>query len=462
MGKETRNVGLRPRALAVALAVALPLLFAGGVAQAKGLREAVETALTSNPRIYSADAVKRAAEQDVRRARAGYFPTIDLSAGVGPERTDTPGTRLLGGDETLTRSGATLQLSQMLFDGMATSSEVERQRARLDGAAALGADAREVLALQVTEAYLAVLRGEALVALSEQNLEIHRQTLEKVRIKVRGGLGQKADLQQAQGRVALAQSTLTARQGALRESREFYVKVVGEQAGKLSEPEANPSGALKNGAVDPALLEKAIRDAADSAVAENPRVRAATAEVSAAEASVRVARSAYMPRLSLDLVSTREKNVDGIEGRREQDAAMLQLRWNLFRGGADQAQEKANAERRYAAIDEVANVRREVTERVAAALTAKATSEQRRASLEEHVAASVEVVEAYRAQFELGRRSLLDVLNAEAELFSARSSLADARYNDILSYYASLAARGTLVKSLGVAAPELEAREDVR
>jgi adhesin transport system outer membrane protein len=129
---------------------------------------------------------------------------------------------------------------------------------------------------------------------------------------------------------------------------------------------------------------------------------------------------------------------------------MLVLRWNLFRGGSDLAQERALSERRYAAIDSAANTRRDVEERVAVALHAKATSEERLAYLREHVALSAEVLQGYKEQLDLGRRTLLDVLNAENELFISRSNLSSGRYDDLFNQYAIEAAKGTLVKSLGI------------
>jgi outer membrane protein, adhesin transport system len=129
---------------------------------------------------------------------------------------------------------------------------------------------------------------------------------------------------------------------------------------------------------------------------------------------------------------------------------MLVLRWNLFRGGSDRAQERAFAERRYAAIDAAADTRRTVEERVAIALYAKATSEERQTYLEDHATLSIEVLDSYKQQLDLGRRTLLDVLNAENEVFSARSNLIVGRYDDLFNQYVIEAAKGTLVQSLGI------------
>src|SRR5262249_21994218 len=97
--------------------------------------------------------------------------------------------------------------------------------------------------------------------------------------------------------------------------------------------------------------------------------------------------------------------------------------------------------------------RRDVEEKVAVAINAKATSEERLAFLQDYASLSAEVLDSYQQQLELGRRTLLDVLNAENETFTARSNLVAGRYEDTRNQYAIEAAKGVLVQSLGIRLP---------
>jgi adhesin transport system outer membrane protein len=261
-------------------------------------------------------------------------------------------------------------------------------------------------------------------------------------------------LQQALGRVALAGSALSARAGRLREVEANYVSAVGKAPADLTDPAPATATTLTSGAINPVLLTESIKQASETAATSNPSLNAANAEISAADAAVRGARAAYYPRLNVELSSNRNENLAGIRGQVDNDALMLVMRWNLFRGGSDRAQERAFAERRYAAIDTFADTRRTVEEKLAIALYAKATSEERLAYLQEHAILSLEVLDAYKQQLDLGRRTLLDVLNAENELFSARSNFVAGRYEDLFNQYAIEAAKGTLVKSLGIVPEE--------
>ena len=184
--------------LACAIGFATP-----GIAYAETLRQAIEMALANHPRVLAAAAQQRAAEQDVAQARAGYLPSIDLNLADGKERTDTPQTRATGASTVdLVRREAGLTLVQKLFDGKATSSEVERQRARLDVATSRLAETREEIALKAIEVYLDVYNNRELVKLANDSLGSHLGTQDKVRQRVQGGVSQRTDFQQAQGRVA--------------------------------------------------------------------------------------------------------------------------------------------------------------------------------------------------------------------------------------------------------------------
>ena len=95
-------------------------------AQAMNLSEAIQSTLDNHPEIHAAANSRLSSDEDVKFAKGGYLPTVDLLVGYGRERTDSPSTRALGNHntETLNYRDAELRLRQMLFDGFFTSSEV--------------------------------------------------------------------------------------------------------------------------------------------------------------------------------------------------------------------------------------------------------------------------------------------------------------------------------------------------
>src|SRR6185295_9607894 len=148
---------------------------AASVVHGQPLKDVIAETLKTNPKVLSADAVRRAAAQDLSQARGGYFPTVDVNFGSGRERTSNPTSRASTGQDSvsLNRTDQGLLVTQNLFAGGSTVSEVDRQKARLDGANSKLAETREEVALKASEVYIDVLRNRELVRLASDNLRAH-------------------------------------------------------------------------------------------------------------------------------------------------------------------------------------------------------------------------------------------------------------------------------------------------
>lgn len=437
----------------LALSVVLILVPAAQAVLADTVADVVAKALAFHPQVARADALARAAGHDVDNARAGYLPSVDLNGGIGLQNSSIK--QLNPNDNsTLTRREAGLSVRQLVFDGFLTQGEVARRRALLQAAEFGASDTRQSVAFDAVKAYLDVLVRRELLDLAQQNLSAHLVTRDRVADKVKSGVGQRADLQQAEGRVALARSTVVQRQGSLLEAETAYARLIGEAPGELAKPVRQATGMARDGEVQQASLQSAIDTSLAEAYEQHPALRQANFELEASAAAVKVAKAAYWPRVDVAGNLSRDANLAGVEGVRNTNSVMLQGQWNLFRGGADKAAQQASVERRFAAEDTVKDTRLAIQENVTIALKARATSEGRIKFLEDHVAASVATLDAYQAQFELSRRTLLDMLNAQNELFTAHSNLSAGLYEDLYNQFFVEAAKGTLTTVLGVGTAE--------
>lgn len=414
------------------------LCFAGflssGVA-AEPLRAVVEKALTTNPEVLTASANMKATEQELEQARAGYRPTIDVRGGGGREWSRNSGTSSDG--RTLSRSEKSIALRQLIYDGGFVSAETAKQLERLRAAEKRLFDVSSSIGQRISDVYIEVLKNEVLYSLAKENLKVHEDYLGKMGDRVKKGVGQRADLQLADGRMALAASTLTSREAALDDAKIRYKRLVGEAARDLSMPEP------VNRAI-PAILELAT----EISFANHPSLAAARADVDAARQAEASARTKLMPTVSLEVGATGNKNIDGTHGNNYDRTAMVVMNYNLFRGGADDAKIKETGERLTAAMETQNNVQRAIEEEVGRAWVALNAAKASLHHLEEHAKRTEEVKGAYQAQFEIGRRTMLDLMNAENELFQAKSSLTSGRYAVIQGEYRLLAAMGGLLKVL--------------
>ena len=169
-------------------------------AQAQSLPEAIQQALQAHPQVQADISGRRAADFQLKAAKGGYLPSIDVFAGYGREGTDDPSTRVLRDDHwtSLTRGESSVRLQQMLFDGFATSSEVARQQAGVDARAFGLLATTERTALDAVQVYLDVLRREELVRLAEENLKSHQRMFDQIHLRSARGVGSTADSDQAE------------------------------------------------------------------------------------------------------------------------------------------------------------------------------------------------------------------------------------------------------------------------
>jgi outer membrane protein, adhesin transport system len=408
------------------------------------MTQAVTSALKHFPDIRAAQANRRAAAELVDQARGAYFPSADLLLGTGREETDSPGTRFAGQEAHLNRRESELTVTQLLFDWGATEGQVRRFAERADGANYQVASAGEAVALRAGLAYLEVLRLRGQIAFAEASVAAHERTVRQVDTLVERGAGRRSDLQQAAGRLALAQNQLAQLRGQLTQAEAAYRHVVGEMPGALARPEL--ADRL------PQNIDRAIEDA----VAAHPTVLVAEREHSAAQADRDSARGRMAPRINLEGGVARNNNIDGVRGLNEERFLMLRLRSNLFRGGSDLARVREAEARVEEASANLGRARNDVERELRQAWASLAANRVRLPDLERHAELSVQVVEAYRAQFGIGQRSLLDVLNAEAELYNARGDALNGQVAVTADEIRVLAGVGTLVSALGVASPGVE------
>lgn len=409
--------------------------------EATTLREAVEYAVRTNSEILASANRRFAADQGVLQARAGYLPRVDLSAGAGRERLDDVNTRLLGtAGNTVPKRDTTLTLSQMLFDGFAVKSEVARQTARVDSSAYGVIATAEDVALRAAAIYLEVLRRQETVSIAQSNLEAHQRIFKQIKTLTEGGVGRRADFDQAKSRLAFAEANLIQEQGSLRDAQVSYIRVIGTSADTLvfSPP-------LE------AILPKDEITAIEAAVNSHPSVKSAEADVVVATALNANAKAALFPRLDLEVAATHGNGIG--QGATTERSLMLRLRYNLSRGGSDTGRINETNFQIQEARELLERVRGLIQENVSLAYNANVTAHNRLDLLRTYASASEATRDAYIKQFSIGQRTLLDLLNAENEYFTSRVAYVTGQYSQATSVYRVFSGMGQLLAHLKITLP---------
>lgn len=429
------------------LAIVIPLCMSVGIANADTLQEAVDATVKTNPDVLAATNERQAVAKEIDQARAGYYPTVDLAVGTGWEMTDNPSTRAAGkGEVHMNRDEASLNLRQMLFDGMETKNEVMRQEARTNSRAFGVYSAAENTSLDAVDAYLNVLKRQKLVELAQTNLEAHQRTHDQILLRAERGVGRKADMEQSLGRLALAEANLMSEESNLRDAETAYIRVVGMPPSSLSKPDS-PISQL------PATVDEAIAMGLEN----HPTLILANYDVESAQAQHATAKAPFYPDLHLEVGTRADHDIDGQRGMDKDITAMLRLRYNLYNGGKDSARREETAYLINQAAEIRNNTHRQVEESVRLSWNAWQTLKSQLPAREQHVQSSEKARDAYRQQFSLGQRTLLDLLDSENEVFRARSALVNTQYDEMFSMYRILNSMGMLLQSLSVELPEATA-----
>jgi adhesin transport system outer membrane protein len=430
--------------LLLKLALTALFLVVFSPANALDLRAAVEHAIKTNPEVLVESSQHLSRLEELDQARSGFMPSIDLNAAAGYERTDNNTTRASGDDyRSLTRKEASLTLSQMLFDGFATQSEVDRQNARVEAQRRALESATEKLGLKAVDNYIKVLLHRDLMALSSENLQAHARIYDQVELRSNSGVGRTSDLAQIIGRRASASANLLSDEVNLKDAETNFLRVVGLLPKSL-QPIDSVIGTL------PATQDDAIQLALEN----HPTLKSASADVTAAMAQYKASKSAHYPRLDLELGARYGNDLDGVEGRDDDLTAMLRLRYNLFAGGKDRARNKQNAHLVNEAKEIHNNTYRQVVESIRLSWAAYDVTEKQLVFQKQHVLASETTRDAYAKQFNLGQRSLLDLLDSENELYEAKRDKTKTWYDHQFSQYRLLVGINQLKAHLGISLME--------
>jgi len=399
------------------------------------LKEAVDDTIKSHPKIGSNTFSVLGRTEEIRQAKADYFPQIGISGATGVQELQEPV------EDTLYPNVLTLSLRQNLFNGFQTKGEVDRQKSRTVSSAYLLQGTADLMALRTTEVYLNVMRQQEFLALVEEDLQTHLRISDQIKLRSGAGVSSSADSDQADSRVQLAEANVVNVRINLADANSNYLAVVGHLPDQLEKPE-----------VDSEDLPDDLDDAENKALRDHPILKSANADLKARIHQHDVAKGAFYPILDLEIDQNWEEDYDTV-GRNDDLIALLRLRYNLFRGYRDEAREQETMFLIGEARDIRNDTQRQVIESIRLSWMAYQAVLQKIQHLEQRVAATVATAAAYNKQFNLGKRTLLDVLDTEAEVTDAKRNLVAAKYDGLYAHYRILNGMGVLVSSIGSTLP---------
>lgn len=426
---------------AALLITAFLTLIASQSASAQTLKEIVEKTVTTNPEVQSSFHTYLAALQEQKVAKGGYWPSADLVSTFRSQENLTPNV-----DHSDTPNSQTqLVLRQMLFDGFATRSEV----ARLDHAALVRyyelQNNIQRITLDLVKSYIDVQRYRQLVQYAEDNYVQHKTLFDRINERVTAGVARRVDLEQASGRLALAEANLLTETTNLQNVSARYQRLTGE----LPPDELEDVTYLNEG------LQPTVNQALELAYRQNPELLSSIENIVATQQEVQGTRAKYMPRIDLQARKNLDVNSSARNSSLAADTLELTATFNLFNGFSDKARIGQASEKLNSALDLRDKACVDTRQTLVIAYNDVQSLTEQLGYRNQHQLSIEKAREAYRKQFDIGQRTLLDLLDTENEYFQARRTYMNTQSDLYTAYARTYASEGDLLNRLGVSRADL-------
>lgn len=394
------------------------------------LEEGAKALLESSPKVKESVEIFNGVKKEYNIAENGYYPTLDLVSSYGHESIKEPGSGKVSSltDET------SLVLNQNIFNGFATESAIKQQKNRLEAAAYGVTERTDRTLLSFTNAYIMLLKHKELLSLAQENVKTHEGIYKQIKERSDSGFGRISETQQAGSRFTLAQSNLISQENNYKDAVSTFQKLYGQKvdASELVKPDFTT--------VIPSNFEKI----SEKSFTCNPSIKVQEANVRLSNALYEGSKAAFYPKVDFELAGTVGHDVDGGDGRYESTSALLKLRYNLYNKGADVLNKEKYAVLMMKEKETLGTLERDLKESVTFSWESYQSTQKRIELLKEHRDFSRATLAAYQQEFAIGKRDLINLLDAEGEYYSARQALAEAESVLMYSRYRLLDNMGVL------------------
>ncbi|MCB1538947.1 MAG: TolC family outer membrane protein [Rhodospirillales bacterium] len=430
--------------LCSALSLGISFTAISASAEELSLENAVSRGMITNPEYGVVANNRMATQEEYQQGRGLLLPSVDLRASVGPDWNKNVTT--LGNGKTNGQTRETYDysatLTQNLFAGGAHMAEINRQEKRVESASWRVEETAQLVGLSIVQSYLEVMRQRDLLQIAKDNVAEHMNMLNEIQSGAQAGRSTEADVNQAESRVASARAQEADVRLALRDAESQFIRYTGEKPDILVMPKV-PSD----------QLQSSVDEAVDAATVNSPTLGIYEADADVAWQEYQATKANFLPKVDLQLQGRQYNDLGGVIQVAKNANAQVIANWNIFRGGIDTHNKREAVYRHAQAKENRAEQARVIEDNLRQSWASMVAAGERAKEFNAQADSNAKVVQGYKDQFELDRRTLLDVLDAQNELFVSRSNAVNAQYLEIIAVYRILALEGRLLSTLGVSSP---------
>lgn len=410
------------------------------------LKESISEVLKNNPVIQERLKNFRATQQDLNIAESEYYPQLDFSASY----THTEAGNLKDGNDSsydnnvLSESygnyETSLTLTQNLFNGFGTKYKVAYEKSRILAAAYNYMEKSNDTAFKMTNAYINVMKSYELTKIASENVQINERIYLKVKDLFDSGLTSDSEVKKIQSSLSLAKANLIVQRNNALDSQYSYRRILGRM----------PNMKIMEKPVFDIVMPESIERAAMYSIEHNPSLLVSQYNINGAQALWKEGRKEYYPNISLEV----SQFFNDVEERNSFDSpddrfrARILLTYNFYSGGSHKAKIQKHISKVNQEIEIKRDLKRQVIEGLDLSWSAYKMIDKQLTYLKEYSSYSDDTLELYREEYDLGRRTLLDLLTAQNDVSNSKTQIITAQYDQLFAKYRILDAMGLLVVSI--------------
>ena len=379
-------------------------------------------------------------DHEVTRAQAGFGPRVDVTGQAGGSVLSDSSTRSQNLDSQMWgKVGYSAQLVQPIWDGFATRSRVRTAKSTLESQKYRVFDTATSLSLDAIIAHIDLLRRRKIYELSEENVAHHKSLVGQAQDRASLGADTAADVTQAQSRLQRALSSLSEAKASLLVAEETYTRLTGLPAASRLQTVTMPPQLYT---ASQAVLEKAKKS--------NPKLAAYLQDIRASRAERELADAAFSPELNLE-AGPNYTNLGGTSDRWVYSFDVMGVvRWNIFNSGADVAERRAASARMRQSRQVMYNFIDDLKLDVDSTWVNYLAAQEQYNHYSKAIEYNKYTRTAYIEQFQIGKRSILDVLDTESELYNSATQAETARGNILVGAYRLSALTGNMLPEMSI------------
>ncbi|RBQ25941.1 MULTISPECIES: TolC family outer membrane protein [Arcobacteraceae] len=411
------------------------------------LQETLVEVMNTNPVVQERLKNFNETQQDLEIAKSEWLPSIDYRGSFGRNNggdiKDNGNSKydFTARDATYNHYTNSLKITQNLFNGFSTTEKINYQEARVLAAAHHYLENANDMAFQMVGSYIDLLRSYQLLQNAKDNVAINKKIYEDVQSLYDQGLTTKSEMTKIYASLSLANSNLTVQQNNTMDKEFKFKRIFGRSVnvGTLEVPKLNLP------------MPESIQRASMVAISNNPSMIVSNFNIKGAQALYREKKSKFYPTLDIEaeqLFNDVSKNNNGYDNPDDRQKIYAVINWNLFKGGAHTADLQKSRSSINKEIEIQRDLKRQTIESLELSWSAYEMLGKQLEDLYKYYEYSEETLSSYQSEYEMGRRTLLDLLSAQNDLISSKAQIINAQMDKLFAQYRILDAMGMLVSSV--------------